>query len=346
VDPAPPSHTRLWYVRPVPDPTRLPEEFAPTGPKLSRFRIAPRQALRPRLFPDEAKFALRLSVLAGSTELAAWAWFASAGGRGAVLGWAALRLLKPAWSSLGTRAPRPAVAFALLFLAVAGAAASLLTLGQLLIAGLLAVALPALADLCASCAADSITVGRRSAAFAWLDMAQGLGGALGLALGTALPRVAMLAGAAALLLAAVGVPDLHDRGTPRSSWPLAAYADVLRSPLAAQLCALAFFGAVLALHRPADPFPLWAALLLPLAGMAIAARADPYVPNALVLPRLAVALAALGLLWPPLRLLAIGVLFAAIPAAVARAAGEMERPLASSLAWSALAAGAAIGAVL
>lgn len=333
-------------MRAVSDPPRLPEEFAPTGPKLSRFRITPAPPLRPRLFPDEAKFALRLSVLAGSTELAAWAWFAHAGGRGAVLGWAALRLLKPLWAFLGTRVPRPAVAFALLFVAVAGAAASLLTVGQLFTAGLLAVALPAVGDLCASTAGDSITVERRSAAFAWLDMAQGLGAALGVALGTGFGGVAMVAGGAALLLAAVGVPDLHDRGTPRSAWSLAGYGHVVRSPFGAQLCALAFFGAFFALQRPREPFPVWAALLLPLAGMAIAARADPLFRNAVILPRAAVALAALGFLWPPLRLVAIGALFAAIPASVARGAGEMERPLASSLAWSALAAGAAVGAVL
>ena len=47
-------------------------------------------------------------------------------------------------------------------------------------------------------------------------------------------------------------------------------------------------------------------------------------------------------LWP-LGLLAMGIMFAAIPAAVARGAGEMERPVVSSLAWSALIAGAAIG---
>jgi hypothetical protein len=344
--PAPPSHSRLWYVRAVSDSPRLPEEFAPTGSKPSRFRIAPPPPLRPRLFPDEAKFALRLSLLAGSAEFAAWAWFAHAGGRGAVLGWAALRLLKPAWSFLGTRVPRPAVAFALLFVAVAGAAASLLTLGQFFTAGLLAVALPAVGDLCASCAGDSITVERRSAAFAWLDMAQGLGAALGLALGTASGRVAMVAGLAALLLGSIGVPDLHDRGTPRSTWSLPAYEHLLGSPFGAQICALAFFGAFLALQRLPQPLPAWAALLLPLAGMAIAARLDPYLPNAVILPRAAVAVAALGLLWPPLRLVAIGALFAAVPAAVARGAGEMERPIASSLAWSALAAGAAVGAVL
>jgi hypothetical protein len=344
--PAPPSHSSVWYVRPVSDPPRLPEEFAPTGAKLSRFRIAPAPPLRPGLFPDEARFAFRLSVLAGSAELAAWAWFAHAGGRAAVLGWAALRLLKPAWAFLGTRVPRPAVAFALLFLAVAGAAASLLTLGQLFTAGLLAAALPAVGDLCATCAGDSITVERRSAAFAWLDMAQGLGAALGLALGTAFGGAAMVAGGAALLLGSVGVPDLHDRGTPRSAWSLPAYERVFRSPFGVQMCAIAFFGAFLALQRPPERFPAWAALLLPLAGMAIAARLEPLLPNAVILPRAALVAAALGLIWPPLRLLAIGALFAAIPASVARGAGEMERPIASSLAWSALAAGAAVGAVL
>ena len=333
-------------MRAVSEPPRLPEEFAPTGPKLSRFRIVPPPPLRPRLFPDEARFALRLCVLAGCTELAAWAWFAHAGGNGTVLGWAALRLLKPAWSYAGTRLPRPAVAFALLFLALFGAAASLLSFGHLFAAGLLAVALPAVGDLCASCAGDSITVERRSAAFAWLDMAQGLGGALGIAVGTAFGGAATIAGAAALLVASVGVPDLHDRGTPRSTWGLPAFAHVLRSPLGAQLCALAFFGGFFALQQPHRPFPAWAALVLPLAGMAIAARLDPHLPNAVILPRAAAAVAVGGLFFPPLRLLAVGALFAAIPAAVARGAGEMERPIASSLAWSALVAGAAVGAVL
>jgi hypothetical protein len=42
----------------------------------------------------------------------------------------------------------------------------------------------------------------------------------------------------------------------------------------------------------------------------------------------------------------MGAIFAAIPAAVARGAGELERPLVSSLAWSALIAGAALAAVI
>src|SRR5712664_888001 len=319
----------------------MPEEFEPKAPPPSRFRIIPPAPLRPSLLPDEARFALRLSILVGCTELAAWAWFARAGPRGAVLGWATARLLKPVWALLGTRLPRPAVAYALLFLAVFGAAAGLLAGASFASAALIAVALPALADLCASCAADSITVERRSTAYAWLDMAQGLGGAVGLALGASFGGVAGVVAALALLAGTVGLPELRDRGTPRSTWTADAYLRVLQSPLGSQLVALVFFGAFLATQPLAKPLPGWAALLLPLAGMAIFARLEPRMPNAILLTRMA-----LGLVVPPVRLLAMGTLFAAIPASVARGAGEMDRPLASSLAWSALALGAAVGAVL
>jgi hypothetical protein len=217
--------------------------------------------------------------------------------------------------------------------------------GQLFSAALLAVALPSVADLCASCAGDSITVERRSAAFAWLDMAQGLGAALGFALGAALGGPSLVIAAAALLVAGIGVPDLHDRGTPRSTWPLAAYAHVLRSPFGAQLTAVAFFCGFFALVAR-RPETAWLAFALPIAGMAVAARVEPRLPNAMVLPRMAAASAALGYFVPELALLGIGVMFASIPASVARGAGEMERPVASSLAWTALAAGAAVGAVL
>jgi hypothetical protein len=82
--------------------------------------------------------------------------------------------------------------------------------------------------------------------------------------------------------------------------------------------------------------------------MALAARLESRMPNALWLPRAAVVLALVGnvLGSRPLLALSLGVMFAASPAAVARGAGEMERPVASSLAWSALIAGAALGAVL
>ena len=336
---------------PVSEPPRMPEEFEPKAPPPSRFRIVPSAPVRPALLPDEARFAMRLSILVGCTELAAWAWFArtaagAAGPRGAVLGWAAARLLKPVWALLGTRLPRPAVAYALLFLAVFGAAAGLLGGSLFASAALIAVALPALADLCASCAADSITVERRSTAYAWLDMAQGLGGAVGLALGASFGGVAGVVGALALLAGAVGLPELRNRGAPRSTWTGDAYLRVLQSPFGSQLVALAFFGAFLATQPLAKPLPEWVALLLPLAGMAIFARLEPRMPNAVLLPRIAVGLAAVGLFLPPVRLLAMGALFAAVPASVARGAGEMDRPLASSLAWSALALGAAVGAVL
>jgi hypothetical protein len=324
----------------------LPDELDPKRPAPTRFRIVPPPRRRPELLPDEARFTLRLSLLVGCAELAAWAWFASAGPRGAVLGWAALRLLKPVWSLLGTRLPRPALAFSLLFLALFGTAASLMSRGQLITAGLLAVALPAVGDLCASCAGDTITVERRSTAYAWLDMAQGLGGALGVALGLSLGTVAAIVGVAALLAGGYGVPDLKGRGAPRSTWTSDAYVDVLRSPFGSQIVALAFFSAFLAMQPFAKPLPGWVALLLPLVGMALAARFESYTPNAVMFPRIVLGVAALGLLLPPVRLLALGALFATLPASVARGAGEMERPLASSLAWSAMTLGAAVGAVL
>ena len=321
----------------------LPEEFAPTGPKLSKFPIRPAPPIRPHLFADEARFALRLAIAAGATEFAAWtglllstprphAWAA------AVVALLVLRLLKPFWARLGTRLPRPAIAFVLL--AAALAAAVTRQPGLLWLAGL-----PALADLCATCIADSVTVERRSAAFAWLDMGQALGGVCALALASSFPAMAAPISIAMLALAFVGVRELHDRGTPRSSWPLAAYASVLRSPLCAQLAALAFVTAALGSH-PLRTGPPWLALMAPFAGMAVAARIEPRMPNAVLLPRLAVLLALAGLSWAPLGLFAVGAIFAAIPAAVARGAGEMERPLVSSLAWSSLIAGAAVGAVL
>ena len=321
---------------------KLPEEFAPTGPKLSKFPIRPAPPIRPHLFADEARFALRLAIAAGATEFAAWtgllnnarphAWVV------AVVALLALRLLKPFWAELGTRLPRPAIAFALLATALAAALTRQPDLFWL--AGL-----PALADLCATCIADSVTVERRAAAFAWLDMGQALGGVCALALASSYPGAGAPLSIAMLALAFVGVRELHDRGTPRSSWPLAAYASVLRSPLSAQLAALAF--ATAALGTPhLRAWPPWLALAAPLAGMATAARLEPGMPNAAWLPRLALVLALAGLFWAPLGLFALGAMFAAIPAAVVRGVGEMERPLVSSLAWSALIAGAALGAVL
>lgn len=335
---------------------KLPEEFAPTGPKLSKFAIRPAPPIRPHLFADEARFALRLALLAGGTEFAAWAWLAASGRRREVLILAALRLLRPLWARAGTRLPRPALALAALAIAfVAAGAAAFGPEKPLLALVLVAAGLPALGDLCASAIGDSVTVERRAAAYAWLDIGQALGGALGLAVGAVLPGWAPAATVPVLAIAAIGIPPLHDRGTPRSSWPAGAYFDALATPLGWQLVLSAFACGLLAGPGSAlweavlsGGLPRWALALLPIAGLAVAARLEPHMRNALWLPRAALLLAAAGraLGWPPLLLLAMGVVFGAIPAAVARGAGEMERPLLSSLAWSALIAGAAASAVI
>src|SRR5207302_6765218 len=98
-------------------------------------------------------------------------------------------------------------------------------------------ALPALGDLCASTIGDSITVERRAAAWAWLDMGQALGAAFGFGLGHT--RWNWPLWLVALAIGIIGIPELRDRATPRSSWPAAAYARTLRTPLAAQVTLLA-----------------------------------------------------------------------------------------------------------
>jgi hypothetical protein len=331
---------------------KLPEEFAPTGPKLSRFRIWPAPPIRPHLFADEARFTLRLALLAGGGELAAWVWFGRAlAHRGllyAILSFGLLRAARPFWAWLGTGLPRTAVAFLLLAtsLIAQGFAATSFSDGL----ALAAAALPALGDLCVTCVADAITVERRAAAFSWLDMGQGLGCAMGLAVGVAEPRLATVVAAAALLIASLGIPDLKDRGTPRSAWPLAAQLSVLRSAVG-QLVLLALAIGGLGAAAAIRPAWGWASAIPALAGMAVAARVDPFLRNAAFLPRALaiVAAAALALRWfkpsagAALGLFALGAACAALPASVARGAGEMERPIASSLAWSALALGAAFG---
>src|SRR5216684_9176113 len=283
---------------------KLPEEFAPTGPKRSRFPIQPAPAVRPRLFADEARFAARLALLAGGAELAAWIWFARLlahrGPAWAALAFALCRVLRPLWAWLGTRLRRGAVAFALLAASLLVQGFAAMTFADAL--GAVAAALPAVADLCAVAVAGAVTVERRAAAYSWLDMAQGLGCGLGLAIGVAEPRLAPLLGTAALLVGSLGIPDLRDRGTPRSTWPVRVRLQILRTPLAGQLALLAAAGVLaLALRLLAPP-------------------------------------AAVGV-----GLFALGGLCAALPGAVARGAGEMERAVASSFAWSALAIGAGVG---
>jgi hypothetical protein len=341
------------YVRGVPR-EELPEEFAPTGPKLSRFPIQPAPPVRPHLFTDEARFARHLALLAGGTELAAWIWFARLlahrGPAWAALAFAALRLLRPFWAWLATRLPRGLVAFALLAMSLLAQGFAAVTFWDVL--GLLAAALPALGDVCATAVADAVTVERRATAYSWLEMAQGLGCALGLAVGSAEPRLAPLVATVALLVGSLAIPDLRDRGTPRSTWPVWARLNVLRAPLVSRLVALTVAAAGFAAAASVlSAGWRWAAVVPPLAGMAAAARAESFARNALVVPRALAALgaAALALRWASpaaavaVGLLTLGALCSAIPAAVARGAGEMERPVSASLAWSALALGAGLG---
>jgi hypothetical protein len=357
-------------------PRKLPEPFAPTGPKLSRFAIRP-TALRPHLFADEARFALRLSLLVFGTELAAAVWIAAllAGAEPALrtpaavaaLGLVALRLLRPVWARAGMRAPRNGIAFALVCIALVADGAALLSPpiaafppGVALVAAVCC-GLPALGDLAASCVADAITVERRAAAFSWLEMGQGLGVALGLGLGAAAPRLAPAIAAGGLFLTGLGVPDLRDRGTPRSAWPLALHAEVARTPLARELCAVAFaIGGFGGLALPAASGI--AAVLAPLLGMIFVARAEPRAPNAVVLPRLLAGVALLASLLllcsgpraprlvplaaGTLGLLALGAAAAALPASVARAAPELTRPVCSSLVACALITGLCAAAAL
>src|SRR5437868_11646413 len=88
---------------------KLPEEFAPTGPKLSRFPIQAAPPIRPRLFPDEARFAFRVAILAGGAECAVWTTLLWLGDARFLFLLAGMRLLKPLWARLGTRLPRPFV---------------------------------------------------------------------------------------------------------------------------------------------------------------------------------------------------------------------------------------------
>ena len=182
-------------------------------------------------------------------------------------------------------------------------------------------------------------------------MGQGVGCALGLAVGMANPRLAPLAGTVALLAGSLAIPDLRNRGTPRSTWPLRLRLAVLRTPLAGQVAVLALAAGGLCAAASARPGLGWTALLPPLLGMFAAARFEPAMRNALALPRAFAALsaAALAVRWwsapagAALALFVLGASCSALPAAIARGSGEMERPIASSLAWSALAAGASLG---
>jgi hypothetical protein len=364
----------------VPDHPKLPEEFAPTGPKLSRFRIQPAPPVRPHLFPEERRFAVRLALLAGAGELCAWA----AVGRALVerreppraslllacLGVLALRLLGPLWSKLSTRAPRPLIAGLLLLgaLLVCGAWLGLPERlgGVPLWAVMLGLALPALGDLAASTAGDAITIDRRAAAASALDMGQGLGLALGLAAGAASPRgLFNLLPPVVLIAAAAVLTDVRDRDTPCSTWPLGNRAAAAKSVRTALLLALViglFSAAALGLSPgttlagkalPLGGATLW--LVAPLLGMSVFAQLEGRLQGRSTALRLCAALAVLAFITAglpvdglagTLALLALGGAAAALPATVLREAAELERAPAASLAWTALIAGAALGALV
>lgn len=356
----------------------LPEEFAPTGPKLSRFPIKPAPPVLPRLFPDEQRFAARLALLSGAGELAVWAVLGRAlverreGARGplvaAAAGAALLRALGPLWAKAATRVPRPLVAALLLAapVAVCGAYLGLPARSLSLRLALLALGLPALGVLAASTVADTVTVERRPAAYSALEMGQALGLAVGVAAGAASPKLFFFVlPPLALVAAASALRDLRDRGTPRSAWDLPAYVSAAREATdalaLAALCAALGAGA-LALSAgstflggvalPAGSWLVW--LLAPAAGMALATRLDALRPQRALALRAATALAAAAFCLSPHApdgwgglggLLALGAAAAALPAAILRAAPEMERPAASSLGFIALALGAGLGAL-
>lgn len=346
---------------------KLPEEFAPTGPRLSRFPLRPAPPIRPHLFTDEARFARRLALLAGATEAVAWVAVA-ARLRAFVALLVAFRMARPFWARAGSKVSRARIGFALLLLPVPFAAAvvALAARGASRsgsIAGTsVAMALflatlggAALGDVCAACVADHVTVERRATAYAWLDIAT----AIGAAAGAAIAQLEALLAAALILPAWIAAlfcsRELRDRGVPRSSWPLSAYRAALASPLGWRLAISAAACGIASAWAGLTELPMrnpsgwgWLAFGAPFAGMALAARAEPLAPNALWVPLAAVAVAWAGVLLHSraLALAGLGMMLTGIPAAVARAAGEMERPLVSSVAWSALFAGAAAGAVL
>src|SRR5262245_35232844 len=202
-------------------------------------------------------------------------------------------MLRPLWGFLGARLRRGAVAFALLAVSLLVQGFASMSFADAL--GATAAALPAVADLCAAAMADAVTVERRAAAYSWLDIAQGLGCGLGLAIGAAEPRLAPLVATAALLVGSLGIPDLRDRGTPRSTWPIRVRLQVLRTPLAGRLALLAAAGGGCAAAAAVrSSWGVWA-LVPPLLGMAAAARGEAAARNAPIVPWALVAIGAAAL---------------------------------------------------
>ena len=337
----------------------LPAQFAPRSPR-PRFATLPDAPVRPRLLADESRFAVRLSLLAGAAELCAFAAFARLCTHRAFAGavvWAALRLARPLWAFLGTVAPRGAVAFVLVAVSLAVQGAALLSLGR--DEGLLAAAaaLPALGDLCATCLGERIPLDRRAAGFSYLDIGQGMGVALGLAAGTAEPRLAPVIAVVALLFGSIAIPDLRGFPGPKATFSVGLRVATAKTPFGAQGSLLAFGIGGLGAAALVEPLvPSWAAIAAPLAGMWLAARIDPRTRNAVVLPRVLVLVAGVCALaralgqWPAAAavtaLVVLGAAASALPASVARGSGELERPVVSSLVWSAFSLGAGLALAL
>jgi len=337
----------------------LPEEFAPRGHK-PRFATLPGAPVRPRLVADESRFAMRLSLLAAVSELCAFAAFARLCTHRAFAGavvWAALRVARPLWAYCGTVVPRGAVAFALVAASLALQGAALLSLRP--DEGLLAAAaaLPALGDLCATRLGEAIPLDRRSAAFSYLDIGQAMGIALGLGAGAAEPRLSPVFGVVALLFGSIAIPDLRSPPGPRATFSMALRTAAARTPFGARISILAFLiGGLGAAALVDGVLPWWAAVAAPVAGMVLAARIEPRTRNAVVLVRALAAFAALCAVvraagqWPAAAaaaaLVALGAAASALPASVARGAGELERPIVSSLSWSAFSLGAGLALAL
>jgi len=337
----------------------LPEEFAPRSHK-PRFATLPGAPVRPRLVAEESRFAMRLSLLAAVSELCAFAAFARLCTHRAFAGavvWAALRVARPLWAFCGTVVPRGLVAFALVAtsLALQGAALLFLRPDEGLLAA--AAALPALGDLCATRLGEAVPLDRRAAAFSYLDIGQAMGIALGLAAGAAEPRLSPVFGVFALLCGSIAIPDLRSPPGPRATFSMALRAAAARTPFGARISVLAFFTGGLGAAALADGvLPRWAAIGAPLAGMVLAARIEPRTRNAVVLVRaLAIVAAVCAVVraigqWPlvaPVAALAmLGAAASALPASVARGAGELERAMISSLSWSAFSLGAGLALAL
>jgi len=337
----------------------LPEEFAPRSHK-PRFATLPGEPIRPRLLADESRFAIRLSLLAGASELCAFAALARLcthrSFAGAVV-WAALRVARPLWALCGTVVPRGAAAFVLVAasLAVQGAALLSLSPDEALLAA--AAALPALGDLCATHLAEAIPLDRRPAGLSYLDIGQGMGIALGLAAGAAEPRLSPVVAVVALLFGSIAIPDLRSLPGPRATFSLGLRAAAARTPFGAQGTILAFVIGGLGAASLVEPtLPRWAAIVAPIAGMLLAARIDPRTRNAVILPRALVVMAALCAVtraigqWPSAAeaagLVVLGAAASALPASVARGSGELERPIVSGLVWSAFSLGAGLALAL